>query len=233
MEFLLMRRQLKIVTSVLTLLVSCSLITATTLKEMYDLAPAQNGYDRYIVLETGVTYSGGLLIGNVFFPATNELVGGEEQDVRIVGNGAILDLEGEQLIISYSDNRLDIDDCIILNGNIRYRGINTADHQVQPVGSVRNVTFYQPHDYGVRLQGSGDGITLEWNLVVDVIDTGDEWIYTTGYASSWLPTGTSFAPSGQPGYYGVPAVNDNWTFHSDADLNADSLTHFVLLCEYG
>jgi hypothetical protein len=219
-----------------TLLLLCalsSLAAATTLKEMYDLAPSQGEYDRFIELETGVVYTGGLLIGNVFYPATNELVGGEEQDVRIVGNGAILDLQGEQLIISYCDNRLDIDDCVIINGNIRYRGINTFDHQVQPVGSVRNVTFYQPHDYGVRLQGSGAGITLEWNLVVDVIDTGDEWIYTTGYASSWLPTGTSYAPSGQPGYYGVPVIYDNWTFHSDDVLNDDPLTHFIMLCEYG
>ena len=216
-----------------SLLLLNTLTMATTLKEMYDLAPAQGVYDRYIELETGVIYTGGLLVGNVFHPVTNELVGGEEQDVRIVGNGAILDLEGQQLCISYCDNRLDIDDCVILNGNIRFRGINTADHQVQPVGSVRNVTFYQPHDYGIRLQGSGAGITLEWNLAVDVIDTGDEWIYTTGYASSWLPTGSSYAPSGQPGYYGVPVINDNWTFHSDEMLNADPLTHFVMLCEYG
>jgi len=200
---------------------------------MYDIAPAQEGYDRYIELETGVTYSGGLLIGNVFHPATNELIGGEELDVCIIGNGAILDLQGEQLCISYCDNRLDIDDCVILNGNIRFRGINTYDHQVQPVGTVSHVTFYQPHDYGVRLQGAGAGVTLEWNLAVDVVETGFEWIYTTGYESSWLPTGSSFAPSGQPGFYGVPEVNDNWTFHSDSLLNADPMTHFVLLCEYG
>ena len=228
-----MSRYLHLLFTFLTLLIWLSPASAITLKEMYDLAPVQENYDRYLELETGVIYSGGLLIGNVFNPATNELIGGEEQDVRIVGSGAILDLQGEQLCISYCSNRLDVSDCIIINGNIRFRGINTFDHQEMPTGSVRNVTFYQPHDYGIRLQGAGEEITLEWNLIVDVVNTGWDWIYGTGISSDWLPTGSSIAPSGQPGFYGIPMINDNWTFHSVDSLNADPLTHYVLLCEYG
>lgn len=204
-----------------------------TLKEVYETALPQGEYDKYLELETGVTYTGGLLIGKILDPISYELEGEEGQDVRIVGNGAILDLQGEQICISYCDNKLDIDDCIIINGNIRYRGIN-AGYVIQiPTGFVKYITFYQPHDYGVRLQGSGDDILLERNIVVDAVDTGTDYIYTNGISSDWLPTGASFGISVQYGYYGIPDVIDNWSFHYDEEINADPLNHFVLLCEYG
>ncbi len=215
------------------LLTQLQVASAVTLKEMYDLAPAQEGYDRYLELETGVTYTGGLLIGQVLDPLTHDLDGAPGNDVRIVGNGAVLDLQGEQLCISYCEGRLDIDDCVILNGNIRFRGINTFDHQAMPTGSVRQVTFYRPHDYGIRLQGAGEDVILEWNLVVDVVETGWDWIYHTGIASEWLPTGASISPSCQVGFYGWPLIADNWTFHSVDSLNVYPLTHYMLLCEYG
>jgi hypothetical protein len=148
------------------------------------------------------------------------------QDVRIVGNGAILDLQGQQLCISYCDNRLDIDDCIVLNGNIRYRGLDWSEITVRPTGSVRYVTFYGPHDHGVKLQGTGPGIALERNLVVNAVDTGYDFIYMTGIASDWIPTGASVALSNQ-----VPmaAVTENWSYHADPIDNQDLLSHFVFL----
>ncbi len=206
---------------------------ARTLKEMYDEAGPAGGYDKYIVLETGEIYTGGLLIGPILSPITHDLEGEPGRDVRIVGNGALLDLQGERLCISYCARRLDIDDCVVLNGDIRFRGINTFDHYALPVGSVRNVTFYAAHDYGIRLQGAGEGITLERNLVVDAIDTGWDFIYTSGISSDWLPTGANISFSAQSGFYGTPVVRENWTFHSDPARNADPLAHFSRLCEYG
>ncbi len=207
--------------------------SATTLREAFEAAGPRNGYDRYVELQTGVTYTGGLVIGPILSPIKHDLIGSPGEDVRIEGNGAILDLEGQQLCISYCENRLDIDDCVVLNGNIRFRGINTADHVAIPQGSVRHVTFWRPQDYAVRLQGAGEGILLEWNLSVDAIDTGYDWIYTTGISNSWLPTGTSFALSGQSGFYGTPVVQHNWTFFSVPRENVVPLRHFSLLCEYG
>lgn len=208
-------------------------LSSISLKEVYETAPAQGEYDKYLELETGVTYTGGLLIGKILDPISYELEGEEGQDVRIMGNGAILDLQGEQICISYCDNKLDIDDCIIINGNIRYRGIN-AGYVVQiPTGYVRYITFYKSHDYGIRLQGSGEDILLERNIVVDAVNTGNDYIYTNGISSDWLPTGASFGISIQYGFYGIPDVIDNWSFHSDEEINADLLNHFVLLCEYG
>jgi hypothetical protein len=202
---------------------------AITLAEAYALAGSQGEYDRYLVLETGVVYHGGLLIGKLLDPVTHTLVGPEGADVCIVGNGAILDLQGEQLSISYCSNRLDISDCVIVNGNIRYRGINTVDWQEQPIGSVRYCTFHRPHDYGVRMQGSGDGILVERNIAVDAIDTGWDYIYTTGISNDWLPTGANFAPSVQIGFYGEPVIRENWSCHTDPIANADIRRHFVFL----
>jgi hypothetical protein len=206
---------------------------AATLREAYEAAGPGPGYDREIVLETGAVYLGGLLVGPILSPVTWDLEGEPGQDVHIVGNGAILDLRGEQIAISYCENRLDIEDCIILGGNVRFRGINTSDHVAIPKGSVRYCTFFRPHDYGVRLQGAGAGITIERNIVVGAVDTGFDYIYTTGISSEWLPTGTNISMSGQSGFYGTPVVRENWSWHDDPGANATPLAHFSFLCEYG
>lgn len=204
-----------------------------SLREAFELATPAHGYDKYLELETGRTYSGGLLIGPIFSPLTWTLEGEAGADVCIVGNGAILDLQGQQLCLSYCSNRLDIQDCVIINGNVRYRGMNTDLYHVTPTGTVRQVTFYKPHDYGIRLQGAGDGVTIERNICVGAVDTGWDYLYTNGISSDWLPTGTNISFSVQAGYYGTPVIEENWTFHPDPVRNADPLAHFSLLCEYG
>ncbi len=207
--------------------------TARTLKEAFDAAAPAGGYDKWVELETGVTYRGGLLIGPVLNSISNTLEGDAGLDVRIVGNGAILDLQGQQLCISYCNNRLDLDDCVILHGNVRFRGMNNSSHQVMPTGTVRYVTFYGPHDYGIRLQGVGDGITLERNLLVDALDTGPDFLYTNGISHEWLPTGSNISFSVQEGFYGTPVITENWTYHTDPETNASPIAHFSRLCEYG
>lgn len=203
------------------------------LQKAFDDAGPGNGYDKVLVLETGQVYTGGLLIGPVLSLISFEMEGPPGIDVLIQGNGAILDLEGGQICISYCNNRLDIEDCVIINGNIRFRGLRTAFHDVVPFGSVRHVTFYRPHDYGVRLQGSGAGVLLERNLVVDAVDTGFDFHWGYGGPHEWLPTGTCMAFSVQAGQYGVPQIRENWSFHSDPGINAVDLAHFSLLCEHG
>jgi hypothetical protein len=213
------------------ILASCPLIFSASLKEMYDAAPAAQGYDRYIELKTGVVYTGGLYIGKTFNRITARFEGDEGEDVCIVGNGAILDLQGGEICISYCTNRLDIDDCIIINGDVRFRGIEDGTFVAKPEGSVTYVTFYRPHDYGVRIFFCGNGILVERNIIVDTIDTGSDFLYLSGYANTYLPTGHSIAFSGMG--YGFPTVVENWSFHSDPVANADPKRHFSLLCEYG
>lgn len=220
---------ISLVVSLLISLLFSQPAMAKTLRAAYQEAGPTPGYDKYVELETGVVYTGGLLIGPIFDRLINDLAGEPGQDVWIKGNGAILDLQGSQLCLSYCNNRLDIEDCIILNGNIRYRGINNSSHSVQPVGSVRYVTFYAPHDYGIRLQGAGDGVLLERNLLLDAVDTGFDYLYINGYAGEWLPTGTNISFSVQIGQYGLPDILHNWSYHYDTDTNLDPLAHFSFL----
>jgi hypothetical protein len=201
------------------------------LKEIYDKSRPGNGYDKYIELETGKLYTGGLYIGATFNRITAEFIG-EGLDVRIKGNGAILDLEGGEICISYCTNKLDIDDCVVINGDIRYRGV-TGGPVAQPTGFVRHITFYKPHDYAVRIYGAGTGITVERNIFVDAVDTGRDFHYISGVQMDWLPTGGNMAFSGFVGLYGMPDIVENWSFHSDPAANADPLRHYVFLCEYG
>ena len=211
------------------LLAACPSASATTLKEMYDRAGPGGGYDKYLELETGVTYTGGLWIGGTFNRITSQYEHGGA-DVRIEGNGAVLDLQGQEICIGYCTNRLDIDDCVIINGDVRYCGHWDSQTYLVPEGSVRYVTFYRPHDYGVRLFGSGAGVLVERCIVVDAVDTGPDFLHFSGIPSNWLPTGSSFTLSMQAGSI---HLFDNWSFHSDPKINADLLRHFNFLCDYG
>jgi len=219
-----LHRSLKVL--MLSLACLAAAAQARTLREAVQLAGPQDGYDKYVVLETGEIYTGGLQIGPSLVPFTGIFYGEEGYDLRIVGNGALLDLEGQRLCISYCNNRLDIDDCIVINGDIRYRGVNWIQYVGVPTGFVRHVTFYGPHDHGVKMMGAGTGITLERNLIVNAVDTGFEYIYTTGISSDWIPTGASVALSMQGG---SPQVRENWSFHSSGHDNANFLRHFVFL----
>jgi len=214
----------------LATLLQASTAFATTLKEAFEAAGPANGYDRYVELDSGATYTGGLLVGRVYSPVTNRFIMEEEgQDVKIVGNGAILDLQGEQICMSYCSNRLDIEDCVIINGNVRFRGDNDEGLPLRPVGSVRYVTFYEAHDYGIRLQGAGEGISLEYNIIVDTIDTGLDFMPSNGIVGTLIPTGTAIAASVQVGDYGYPDIRNNWTFFSTTVENDVPLHHFSFL----
>lgn len=215
------------------MILKLGILYSASLREMYETAPALGEYDKYITLETGVIYTGGLLIGKIYDPETEMLSGPEGLDVYINGNGAILDLESEQICISYCSNKLDITNCIIVNGNIRYRGINNSLGEEIPFGVVSYCTFYQPQDHAIRLQGAGENITLERNIFVDAIETGDDFTYLNGSPMEWLPTGSSVAISIFYETYGIPTIIDNWSYHSAEEINEIPIRHFVELCEYG
>jgi hypothetical protein len=202
---------------------------AESLKAMYDRALSAHGYDRYIELEPGVVYTGGLWIGATFNRMTAAFEGVGE-DVRIVGNGAILDLQRGELCIAYCNNRLDLSDCVVLDGCVKFRGYTDSTVTLKPQGSVSWTTFYRPADYAVRMHGCGAGIRVERNLVMDAVDTGPDFMYLNGEANDWLPTGTSFSldltsPSWE--------VIDNFTFHTDIATNRKPRRHFHILCPYG
>ena len=201
-----------------------------TLQSVFETAPVSGGYDRYLTLETGQVYTGGLLIGPTWDDEETTFLDLElGLDVKIEGNGAILDLQGERICISFCENRLDIEDCIITGGGVRFRGESTPDVDRVPEGSVRYCTFWQPESYAVRIEGAGDGVTVERNLMVDTVPTGLDVMTWNGITGVNSPTGMAVAMSVQTGTFGYPTVVDNWTYFTDTAHNAEQLHHFGFL----
>lgn len=201
-----------------------AVLHADTLRAAFDAAGPGGGFDKLVVLESGRVYTGGLLVGPLLLPETGSFDSEIGLDVCIVGNGAVLDLEGGQICISYCENRLEIEDCVVLDGNIRFRGVSWEPGRI-PRGRVEHVTFYAPHDYGVRIQGCGQGIIVERNLFVDARDTGPDWIYDNAFPFEWIYTGLNVAMSTQA----MPTVKENWSYHGDEEVNATPLHHFGFL----
>jgi hypothetical protein len=224
-----MRGELMKKTVFILLMLKIVFLNGLSLQEVYDGAGSQGEYDRYLVLETGVVYRGGLWIGKSLNPQNNHLEGLEGEDVFIEGNGAILDLEGTELTISYCNNRLDMVDCIIINGEVHYRG-ESGLFLAKPVGSISYCTFYGNDDYCLRLMGAGTEMEIHHNIFANSLETGDDYTYLTGFSMEWIPTGINVAVSGQGGY---PGISDNWSWFSDEEINADSLRHWAVLCDYG
>lgn len=203
---------------------------AISLRAAFEAAPAWDGYDRYLVLEPGRVYTGGLVIGPTWDEDRTLFQDMElGLDVMIEGHGAVLDMQGGSLCISFCGNRLDMVDCVVVDGGVRFRGDIDPGRDRTPEGSVRHCTFYRPRDYAVRLQGVGDGVLLERNIVVDAADSGPDGLIWTGILAENLPTGLAFGLSVQTGFYGTPVVRDNWTWFSDPAVNADPLHHFGFL----
>jgi hypothetical protein len=88
-------------------------------------APA-DGYDYVLDLDTLTVYTGGLLITN-------------QQENRIRGHGAILDLEGDSILIL--DSRMDLENCVVANGGGLVRD-SAVYYGSGAWGHVRNCVFY-------------------------------------------------------------------------------------------
>ena len=84
-----------------------------TLKSAYDEAGPGEGYDKLLVLDPEVTYTGGcgVLIG-------------KKSCIRV--NGALCDLEGSQVFLSQPGTSLDITGCCLINGGT-FGAIYVAD----------------------------------------------------------------------------------------------------------
>ena len=141
-----------------------SLLQGITLQSVYDASGAGNGYDKYVVLEQDVIYTGevGVYEGNVF----------------IEGNGAIVDLQGGSGIWIYADATnpasLDIQYITIINGG--YHGISYGGSST---GSVINCNFVH-NDFGIKLFDQSNVNITNCNFI-------DNTTYGIGIYSS-IPT---------------------------------------------
>jgi parallel beta-helix repeat protein len=88
---------------ILALALIVSAVGAKTLQSAYDEAGAGEGYDKLVILNPEVTYTGGCGI-----------LQGKKSCIR--GNGAICDLENGQIFASQPGTLLDITGCCLING---------------------------------------------------------------------------------------------------------------------
>ena len=112
-----------------------SLAEGITLQSVYDSSETGNGYDKYVILDQDIIYTGG--------------IGVYEGNVLIEGNGAIIDLEGGTGIWVYGDeiiaSNVDIEYITLMNGEwygVFYGGTAT--------GEITNCNFIN-NGYGVQL----------------------------------------------------------------------------------
>ena len=142
------------------MLLCCLHLFSITLNEAYFQAEGNAEYEKILQLTSGVTYTGSLYLGRTFVPFINQISGEDIGNIKIEGNGAILDLQGGELTFAYTESRFDVENLIIINGNIRYRGMNNEEITAMPTGSVKYCTFFKPKDFAIRLYGCGDGIGI-------------------------------------------------------------------------
>ena len=127
--------------------------TCVTLESVYSGASAQNGYDKYVVLTAGATYTGGLTIP---YGTT----------ACIKGNGAIIDLQAGMIHVGGSTTRLDIDHCVLVNGGDPVYGPGqSALNFVASYGSVVNNTIYDS-TVGVRVYSTPAGAVSVKNCIL-------------------------------------------------------------------
>ena len=124
---------------------------AITLQSVYDAAGPLNGYDKYVVLEQDIIYTGeiGVYEGNVF----------------IEGNGAIVDLnEGLGIWVYAEENypaSLDIEFVTIING-----GYNGLTFNGTSIGNISNCNFIQ-NMFGIQAM-DGAEINVENCNFIDI-----------------------------------------------------------------
>ena len=126
-----------------------NVLFGVSLQEIYDNAQPANGYDKYIELENGLTYEGG--------------IGIYEGTVYINCNGSIIDLEYGNGIWIYSDDyifsSLDINNCSIINGE--YYGISYSGNSE---GNIINCNFIN-NDFGIKFYDDSNVYVTNVNFV--------------------------------------------------------------------
>ncbi len=152
-----------------------------TLQSVYDSAPRQSGYDKYLDLSPGVTYTGGITIP-------------DGDSVCIKGHGAIIDLEGSMIQVGGMTALLDIDHCVILNGGDPAYGAGQGGlNFIASNGNVLNNTIYAS-TVGIRIyMAAPAAVTIKNNIIVKNLVAGVLWQIgsdpVVSYNDCWGNTG--------------------------------------------
>ncbi len=208
-------------------------LNSIRLSEAYDAAGSGEGFDKLVVLQQGVTYYGGLHLGQTFDNETDIFYGDFGVNTKIIGNGAVIDLQHERIMIAYTDIQFEILDCVIINGNLRFYGNSSSGSEIYPSGLVEYVTFYNNDDYAIRTLACGNDITIRNNIFFNAVNTGDDFLQYNSEQNVFLTTGANFAISYQGTSNPASQIYDNWSYFSRDAINQNPLYHFTLYCDYG
>jgi len=153
------RRIAAVLTALLAILVPAivsvpAIASATTLQSVYDGSGPNGQYNKYLVLDGSVTYTGGLLVSS-----------GVHACIR--GNGAILDLQESMIQIHGIGAKLDIDHCVIINGCLPSSGYTQgALDFVGSAGRIMNNTI-DANMIGIKIYLTGqDSVVVINNIIV-------------------------------------------------------------------
>jgi parallel beta-helix repeat protein len=183
-------------------------IYAATLQEAWKNSGSNEGYDKYVVLESGMVYEGGLDLESLGSAST-----------KIVGNGAVINLQGEKIKgDKYSSDELSIYNAAIINGSIVYEGSGSD----APYGTLENLTIYNSKGYGIRIQSAGENIVVKNSIIAESRLNG---------GGGNLPDGINIAFSIFQ-THGVPEIMNNYSYHTGSPTGNYSV-HYSRLCDTG
>jgi len=148
-------------------------LSAMSLWEVYEQSSPANGYDRYIILESGEVYTGG--------------IGSSEESIYIEGNGAVIDLQGGTGIWISGDSQatgsLAIDRCTIFGGGSY--GITISGYSTN---SIINCNLINDN-FGIQISDSVN-VTIK-NCIFDenqygVAIVGDQTTHSITYCNAFV-----------------------------------------------
>ena len=157
----------------LTMFLSFPLLHGVTLQSVFDNAGPANGYDKYLILEHDMIYTGevGVYEGNVF----------------IEGNGAIVDLIEGLGIWVYAEEEypanLDMEYVTILNG-----GYNGLTFNGTSTGNIHNCNFMQ-NLFGIQTMDDADISVSNCNFISNnqygIAIRGTTAVFDISYSNFW------------------------------------------------
>lgn len=157
----------------LLIVLSCSFSYGITLQSVFNDAGPANGYDKYVILEQNVVYTGeiGIYEGNVF----------------IEGNGAIVDLNTGLGIWVYAEEQypahLDIEYVSIING-----GYNGLTFNGTSTGSITNCNFIS-NEFGIQIMDDVNITIKNCNFINNrqygIAKRGLTSSYNLSYSNFW------------------------------------------------
>ena len=158
----------------LSLILSLIALRGESLYEVYQNAGPGNGYDKYMVLDPNVIYTGGF--------------GTSVYSVLLEGNGAVIDLQGGTGIWMSGDESssppLVIKRCTIMNGG--YYGVNFSgygNHEIIDCNFINDVWGIQVGEYSYTTIRNCNLIDNTYGLAIIGLDSEVNLAYCNGWGN--------------------------------------------------